>query len=394
MVILLLLLLVAAKTVDSKSRVLQFSGRREYDGIYIESKGHNYFKRMGSQPYSNKYDELEGNRYIWHDGTYWYVGNGATFKEASSWVWAEGEIQHAPPFSEWTTTSIFYRQASMYPKVRVVELPSLVSTRSQTVTEGGSFTVDGGVVCEENIEVASRKILPGWMYIKSTSEMICNKMVECKQQWDERLCFEKKMNQQTQTIILNGVGKSLAAGVYSLQKWHDIEFYARMGKHWFIYQPKSEQGLVIASGEHVWSASAIYKSEGQTRDLTKTVWRSVSDGDLAPEVQLTMTPNEIDPSLLENKTHFEKETIIPGVGIICLGFKTQEKTLVFFNESAIGWCDKTWHCQLGGSFSIHVDIRYSPETLRPPQICSSARTIAIKYWEMIFRLQNATKILK
>ena len=146
-----------------------------------------------------------------------------------------------------------------------------------------------------------------------------------------------------------------AAGVYSLQKWHDIEFYAR--KHWFIYQPKSEQGLVIGSGEHVWSASAIYKSEGQTRELTKTVWRSISDGDLAPEVQLTMTPNDMDQSLLENKTHFEKETIIPGVGIICLGFKNQEKTLIFFNETAIGWCDKTWHCQLGGSFSFYVIMR-------------------------------------
>ena len=72
----------------------------------------------------------------------------------------------------------------------------------------------------------------------------------------------------------------------------------------------------------------------------------------APEVQLTPIPatfvKGFNESLLENETHFEKETTVQGVGLVCLTANGKEKTFIAYNDREAGWCDKTWHCQFGG----------------------------------------------
>ena len=249
--------------------------------------------------------------------------------------------------------------------VRVQQL-SLVSTLRQTEAERGSFTVDGRLVCK----VANPPYYDtngDWAHLPS--ERICDKNVDCQNKMDEKVttCFDKEID-RTQAIILNGVGSRLA-GVYYKNHWEwdwgdRAEFYSRTGKLGFIYQPAKKHGLVIGTGETIRSPTAVYRwSEGEK------VWKYVEDGSLAgrsngttaSEVQLTEIPDEIDLSLFENNTLLEEETTIPGVdnatgplGIICLSPKKKEKTFIAFNDTAAGWyCDKTWHCQLGGAFEIH-----------------------------------------
>ena len=240
--------------------------------------------------------------------------------------------------------------------------PCLVSTLNHTKAYGGSFTVGGGVLCHGTQYPGAR-----WVLLKR--DRLCDKKIHCKNEMDETVCFEKKMN-QTQTIILNGVGSAFT-GVYSLQHWHGIEFYSQVGKLGLIYKLSMGRGLVIGSGENVWSATAVYRRERET------VWKSVGDGSMAgrlygttaPEVQFTLIPDSFNKSLLGN-IQFEKEETIEGVGVICFGSKNQEKTFIAFNNTEAGWCDMTWQCQFGGvlySFDIitipHCHHRYLPYTL-------------------------------
>ena len=169
---------------------------------------------------------------------------------------------------------------------------------------------------------------------------------------------------------------STLAGVYTLQRpieWEDIEFFSRIGKLGFIYQttfPKIEQGLVIGTGENIWSATAVFRwSEGEE------VWKNFEDrslaggseGTTASEVQLTQIPDTMDLNLLKNETLLKEEKPIPGVdnatgplGIICLSPKKKEKTFISFNDTEAGWhCDRTWHCQFGGFHFISSFRHYS-----------------------------------
>ena len=192
-----------------------------------------------------------------------------------------------------------------------------------------------------------------------TSEKVCDQSVDCSNQMDEKACFEKKMN-RTQAIILNGVGPAMS-GVYSLQQWGKSSFYSRNDKLGFVYKPSSEEGFVIGSGETLVSATAVFRSESHTSDLSEASWRAVGDGSLAgrkhgtpaPQVQLTFIPDDFNKSFLENNTPFKEEKTVEKVGVICLSAKNQEKTFIAFNDTEAGWCDKTWHCQFGGAFNIH-----------------------------------------
>ena len=96
------------------------------------------------------------------------------------------------------------------------------------------------------------------------------------------------------------------------------------------------------------TAAEVYRREGET------AWNSVGDGRLAAEVRLTQIPDAFNKSLLENKKHFEEEKTVEEVGIICLSANNLEKIFIAFNDTEAGWCDKTWHCQLGGVLEIHL----------------------------------------
>ena len=350
----LAILAITARAAVGKLRAFKVSGAGDgWDNLYLEEEGSTHFKKIGPPDTDGDHDLL------WRDDETWNLGFGKTF---STWnevkFSVEGGQNDAPPTSGWVkNTGWLSGEPSSKDHMRVVQLPSLVYTRRQTVAEGGSWTVDGGAVCNPGEKRA-------WVYL--TTDRICDKSVDCHNQMDEKVCFEENMNQtqtmiqtqmmnqiqtmnQTQTIILNGVGLALS-GVYSLEHWDGIQFYSSAGKLGFIYQPSGEQGLVIGSGENVWSATAVYRREGQT------VWKSVGDGSLAgskhgitaPGVRLTPIPNSVNKSLLENNANFEKEITIPGVGIICIGLKDQEKTLITFNDQSGEKCDGLITCQHGG----------------------------------------------
>ena len=213
------------------------------------------------------------------------------------------------------------------------ELPCMVSSLSQTEANGGSMTHENEIVCKNQMNE--------WIYL---TDKKCSEETKCSNRMDMTACFENKMN-MTQTIILNG--GSSHVGVYTLQQWYNIEFYSQNGSLGLIYKPKDVEGLVIGSG-NMWSATAIYREDGIN------LWKSVADGSLtgslystkASEISLTQVPNSVDKAMLENLTHFENETVL-GVGILCLDANRQEKTFIA-NNTAAGWCDRTWHCQHGG----------------------------------------------
>ena len=159
---------------------------------------------------------------------------------------------------------------------------------------------------------------------------------------DERVCFAANQN-LTQAIILKGTGSALA-GVYMLQQVGDIRFYERVGKGGYIYQTSNRSDLEIGIGESFASAKTIYRREG------KTVWKSVGDESLAPQILLTPVPDAFNTSLLEEDKHFEEETTIPGVGMICFSLNGQEKTFISFKD---GRCDGTPTCQFGGNSMLY-----------------------------------------
>ena len=222
----------------------------------------------------------------------------------------------------------------------------MISTVKQTNAEGGSLTEEDGVICFD-------KNRNKWLPVPS--DKVCDKSFDCKNHFDETVCFEKKIY-QTKTIVLNGVGPALA-GVYKRKQLDGIEYYAQRGKKLgLIYQLSRKEGLVIGKGKDIWSATALFRREGET------VWKDVEDGTLKgrwegdpkPDVRLTWVPDAFDLSLFKSRQHkprFEKETKIPGLGIICLSAKSQEQTFVPFNDQTAGWCDRIWQCQFGGSFN-------------------------------------------
>ena len=344
----ILILAVAARAAEGETRLFLISGTgvSGYNGLYAEDEAGTHFKRVGGA------DNITGDhRYLWNYQGRWKIGLGETFNKETKFVNydVEGNQQQDPPTTGWKFVG-----GSSEPNIRVEQLPSLlVSTLSQTNADRGSFTVDRRIVCE--LERGD------WKYL--TSEKVCDSSFECSNQMD-RPCFEKKLN-RTEAIILNGV-RSTLAGVYKLQQWDDIDYYSRIGKLGFIYQPSSKQGLVIGYGENIWSATAAFRwSEGEK------VWKNVEDGSLAgrsegttaSEVQLTEIPDEMDLGLFEkfeNDELFEEEKTIPDVGTICLSPKKKEKTFISFNSTEAGWhCDRTWHCQFGGFHFISSFRHYS-----------------------------------
>ena len=131
---------------------------------------------------------------------------------------------------------------------------------------------------------------------------------------DDVACLKENMD-LTNRIILNGVD-SETAGVYSLQNWHNIQFYKKEGANRLIYQ-SAEQGLIIGSGggENLFKATAIYNKRigGKTWksvvDADGTLTGRQSGGSIEPKVRLTLIPNTIPTKLLEANTTFSKETI-------------------------------------------------------------------------------------
>ena len=315
--VVILILAVTVRAADGESGFILVSGASwDYNGLYKPEAG-THFQGIKPPNINGNYD------YLWYDGR-WKVGYGKTFNNRKYTYTAEGGQKDGPPTSGWMW------RGEVDSRIKVEQLPSLDFTLNQTEADGGVFTVDGGVVCEHGPH--------DWVHL--TLDRQCDKTIDCYNEMDERTCFQKNMN-QPQTIILKGVGQGLA-GVYVLQRWQGIGFYSRIGGRGFIYQPSSEKGLIIGSGESVWTATAIYRREEQT------VWISVGDGRLASEVQLTPVPDAFK-SLLENRNNFEEEKTIAEVGIICLSPKNHEKTFIAFNDIEAGWCDMTWHCQFGGA---------------------------------------------
>ena len=369
LVMAILILVVSSRNAHGETRVLQLSGGMSFvgrdigtlgvstNGYYIEDGVNEaHFRKLGP-PHPSM-----GHFYIWPlNESRWVLGwyirvplwpSGTSYEQTPQWrrrkfarFYADGGQKDAPPSSGWCQNGKDGYPILQSPilhcdpvDMRVEQLPSLISTTpNQTLAERGSFTTEGTVLCE--VDNMLEYVENTWVYLKS--DRVCDKSFDCYNQMDERACFENP--NRTQAIILKGVGQGLA-GVYLLQQWPSIEFYARIGKGGFVYQPSDEQqGPVIGSGEgSFWMATAIYRSEG------KTFWRSVGDGRLASEVQLIPIPDAFKKGLLENQTHFEKEETIPGVGVICLSPQKQEKMFIAFNDTAAGWCDKTWHCQFGG----------------------------------------------
>ena len=139
-----------------------------------------------------------------------------------------------------------------------------------------------------------------------------------------------------------------------LQPIGDFRFYERVGKGGFIFNSSKRdllfEDLEIGNGESFTSAKTAYRREKSTifgRE-GETAWKSVGDGKLAPEVQLTPIPDAFNTSLLETEKNFVEEKTVQGVGLICLTANNKEKTFIAYNDREAGWCDKMRHCQFGG----------------------------------------------
>ena len=402
--VIILILAIAAKDAEGATKAFQVSGTGDSrdEGFYIEDEDETHFKKIGEPDEDGDYYYLWLDEATWFSNGGWKMGDGKNFSEVDVWYFAEGGQLDAPPTSGWKYDDLFSQHAEQPNNIRVKPFPSLVSTSKQTEEAGGSLTMEGGVLCLDEKdkwihvrEVCARKKFQcqnqmdrnacldldlvstrsqtveeggswkkdggivcvsqdrGWKHL--TNKQVCDATLDCRNDMDEIVCFEKKMN-QTENIILNGVGPAFA-GVYKREHWHDIEYYAQGGKLGLIYQPSKEQGLVIGTGENIWTATALFKRiEGET------VWRYVEDGSLTgrsadrrrdPDVQLTWIPETFNQSLLENRTLFEQETLLgEGVGLICLAHKEGstelEKTFISFKDKAGGRCDGDPICQHGG----------------------------------------------
>ena len=135
----ILILAVAARAAEGETRAFLVSGGgSSYYSLYAEDEAGTHFTKVGPA------DSAGYHRYLWHDQGTWKIVYGKTFNKESNVVeyYIEGNQQQAPPTTGWK-----YHGVSGWSDVRVEQLPSLVSTLSQTYADRGSFTVDGGVLC-------------------------------------------------------------------------------------------------------------------------------------------------------------------------------------------------------------------------------------------------------
>ena len=164
-------------------------------------------------------------------------------------------------------------------------------------------------------------------------------------------------------ILVNGVRPDIG-GLYQKTK-SGIGLYDKVGGGGFLYTDlqSHKKRLVLGQGDNGTSVSAIprYKSKEETSDIGDAIWEDIfdgtrlgkSEGARAPRVKVIPVPDVFDKSTLENHENYEKEKSIPDVGVICLtqtlGSEELEQTFIPFNDQGAGWCDATWHCQLGGN---------------------------------------------
>ena len=308
-----------------------------FDGFYIEADDRNHFKRVGPSVWGS-------HNYIWRAGSKWNLGMehaGTKFNpEKATAVWfAEGNDN--PPNSGWK-----WHNENENPW-EVEQIPSLLTTMTETETARGSLNVEGGALCEDQDGV--------WIQL-AKSEMWCKEHL-CNNRMDDVACLKENMN-LTNRIILNGIEPN-NTGVYSLQHWHNVKFYKKEGANRVIYQT-AEQGLIIGSGEgeNLLKATAIYKKR-----IGENTWKSVIDADgtltgrqsggsIEPKVRLTLIPNTIPTELLEDATTFSKETIIEE-GVLCFSAATGERIFIARDNMTEGWCDRTPRCKKRGfCFSI------------------------------------------
>ena len=265
----------------------------------------------------------------------WRIG----YSREKERYWADGG-RDAPPVKGWKANGPLWTVVDME-EINVVQRPSLISSRSETLERGGSFTLNGGLVCKTTEWIK-------WRFLPDRDNIECTEDTRCINKMDKLACFMKTMN-KTQTIILNGIEPAYA-GIYTLQDWWGVEFYTTEGKRRYIYQlSKGKQGLVIAHGNNLESAKAVFRSDsgGNWKSVLGTNVSGRLDGDNAPTIRLIQIPNSFNKSLLENDTYFEQEEAITGVGMICFNRKNQEKTFISFSRRE-GRCDGKVTCKHGG----------------------------------------------
>ena len=178
---------------------------------------------------------------------------------------------------------------------------------------------------------------------------------------DEKDCGEAQLKDGTELVLVNGVDPEVS-GLYQ-RTTSGFGLYDRVEGQGFIYTDYSSETkeLVIGSGKRGFLAKAIYRSQGGTSDISTAVWERTAEigtrfgkgqGNRDTAVRVISVPGVFHRSILENSSHYETETSIPEIGLICLvrrgGSTELEKTFISFKNKAGGRCDGIPTCQHGG----------------------------------------------